>query len=264
MSERITERIAALLAKAEGTDNEHEASAYMSKVQELLTSHQIELETVRQAALNLNRPAAVPTTRRILIGAPGTRGLKTYVQLFLVVARNNNLKVDIAHNSSAVIPYGFEADIDLTEALYNSLVVQMVAASEAYLNTGAYRLETVPTADGWGSKPVNKTTARIAFQDAFARQVGVRLRAARLTAVTAATAPFQTHNGTTGGAELVLVRREMAVADHYARNSTAGRRHWGGSRPTHVSGANDAGRQAGARARLGSEKAIGGHRAQLN
>lgn len=45
----IKAKIAALLAKAEGTDNEFEAATFMAKVNELLEKHQIEMHEVRQA-----------------------------------------------------------------------------------------------------------------------------------------------------------------------------------------------------------------------
>lgn len=47
--ESIKSKIAALLAKAEGTDNVHEQDAFMAKVNELLERHQIEMHEIRKA-----------------------------------------------------------------------------------------------------------------------------------------------------------------------------------------------------------------------
>lgn len=47
--ESIKSKIAALLAKAEGTDNEFEAATFMAKVNELLEKHQIEMHEIRAA-----------------------------------------------------------------------------------------------------------------------------------------------------------------------------------------------------------------------
>lgn len=41
MSEKIKAKIAALFAKAEGTDNEHEAETFMAKAQEMLQKHNL-------------------------------------------------------------------------------------------------------------------------------------------------------------------------------------------------------------------------------
>lgn len=46
--ESIKDKIAALLAKAEGTDNKFEADTFMAKVNELLEKHQIEMHEIRK------------------------------------------------------------------------------------------------------------------------------------------------------------------------------------------------------------------------
>ncbi len=60
-----------------------------------------------------------------------------------MIAAANDVKCDVASNSTFVYAYGFAEDIDATHALYASLVVQMVKASDAYVATGAHR----PTPD---------------------------------------------------------------------------------------------------------------------
>lgn len=47
MTDKIKDKIAALLAKAEGTDNEFEQETFMAKVNELLEKHQIEMHEIR-------------------------------------------------------------------------------------------------------------------------------------------------------------------------------------------------------------------------
>lgn len=46
-TESIKDKIAALLAKAEGTDNKFEADMFMAKVNEMLEKHQIEMHEIR-------------------------------------------------------------------------------------------------------------------------------------------------------------------------------------------------------------------------
>lgn len=55
-NDKIKAKIAALLAKAEGTDNPFEAESFMAKVNELLEEHQIEMHEVRSTTGQVNDP----------------------------------------------------------------------------------------------------------------------------------------------------------------------------------------------------------------
>ncbi len=134
--DKMLARIAALLRQAENTDNAHEAEAFMAAAQRLATTTSIDLAVARAHAAT-RTPAQVPMQRTITIGEAGTKGLRTYVQLFVVIAAANDVKCDVASNSTFVYAYGFAEDIDATHALYASLVVQMVKASDGYIATGA-------------------------------------------------------------------------------------------------------------------------------
>ncbi len=133
--DKMLARIAALLRQAEGTDNPHEADAFMSAAQRLATAASIDLAVARSHAAERS-PAQAPTQRTITIGAAGTRGLRTYVQLFVLIAAANDVRCDVASNSTFLYAYGFAEDIDASHALYASLVVQMVRASDAYPGFG--------------------------------------------------------------------------------------------------------------------------------
>ena len=163
--DKMLARIAALLRQAEGTDNPHEADAFMAAAQRLATATSIDLAVARSHAAT-RTPAQTPVQRTITIGDAGTRGLRTYVQLFVVIASANDVKCDVASNSTFVYAYGFAEDIDASHALYASLVMQMVKASEAYIGSGAHR-------------PTPTITARLNFQLAFGARVGQRLSEAR-------------------------------------------------------------------------------------
>src|SRR6478752_647585 len=137
-NDKMLARIAALLRQAEGTDNVHEAEAFMTAAQRLATATSIDLAVAR--AHSAQRTAAqAPVQRTITIGEPGTRGLRTYVQLFVVIAMANDVKCDVASNSTYVYAYGFGEDIDASHALYAGLLVQMVRASDTYIASGAHR-----------------------------------------------------------------------------------------------------------------------------
>ncbi|HEY5880961.1 MAG TPA: DUF2786 domain-containing protein, partial [Nakamurella sp.] len=98
MSDKDLSRIAALLRKAEGTDNEHEADAYLQAAQRLATLASVDLALARSHTQRQER-RPVPAQRAIVIGESGKRGLRTYVELFLAIGRANNLTCDIARDS---------------------------------------------------------------------------------------------------------------------------------------------------------------------
>lgn len=276
MSDKYLTKIAGLLRKAETTDNQHEADAYLQAAQRLATLSSVDLAVAR-AHSTAREKRAVPTQRSITIGEPGKRGLRTFVQLFLEIGRANNLTCDITRDSSRVYAYGFDTDIDAAQALYSSMVVQMVRFSDEYIKSKRYAQEMVGRwvrvdGDGvrpgrrapsheWQERPVHATTARVNFQQAFAARIGTRLKEAaeqaRRQAVDAAV------SGATG-VEIVLRAREVELLDHYKANSTA-RGHWRGT--SAGSGyselASQAGDRAGRTARLGGERAIGGGRPAL-
>ena len=274
MSDKTLARIGALLRKAEATDNEHEADAFLKAAQRLATLAAVDLAVAR-AHTDTKERRTVPTQRTIEIGDAGKRGLRTYVHLLVAIAHANNVTCDVASNSTKVYAYGFESDIDTTEALYASLVIQMVRACDAYLATPEHRSERVHQVEMQGYRPrmverkVHGTTARINFQQAFAARIGKRLAEAKAQAQQEAIARETPGDGpgaaaTTprhGGVELVLRAKEVELADHYRANTSA-RGSWNGYRATagYSEASRKAGDRAGRTARLGGEKALGGSR----
>ena len=239
-------RIAALLRQAEGTDNPHEAEAFMAAAQRLATATAIDLAVAR-AHFATRTAAQVPTQRTITIGEPGSRGLRTYVQLFAGIAAANDVRCDVASNSTFVYAYGFAEDIDASHALYASLVVQMVRACDAYLATGEHR-------------PTPTITARLNFQLAFGSRIAKRLGEARDDARREAT---QTRSAAPGTA-IALRNKEIELRDHYRAQSQA-RGTWRASSSSagYSSAARRAGDRAGRTARLGASPELPGARTRL-
>lgn len=244
--DKMLARIAALLRQAEGTDNVHEAEAFMAAAQRLATATAIDLAVAR-AHTAARTAAQVPTQRTITIGDPGSRGLRTYVQLFAGIAAANDVRCDVASNSTFVYAYGFAEDIDASHALYASLVVQMVRACDAYLATGEHR-------------PTPTITARLNFQLAFGSRIARRLSEARDDARREATSA----RGAAPGTAVALRNKEIELRDHYRTQSQA-RGTWRATSASagYSSSARRAGDRAGRTARLGAAPELPGARARL-
>jgi hypothetical protein len=245
--DKMLARIAALLRQAEGTDNTHEADAFMAAAQRLATATSIDLAVARSHS-DRRTKAQMPVQRTITIGNAGTRGLRTYVQLFVMIAQANDVKCDVASNSTFVYAYGFAEDIDASHALYASLVMQMVKASESYLASGAHR-------------PTPTITARINFQLAFGSRVGQRLLQAREQAQQEATRGRDSRPGTA----IALRDKDIELKNFY-REASPARGTWRATSATagYSSSARRAGDRAGRKARLSSSDELAGARSALD
>ncbi len=238
--DRLVDKVGKLLAQAEGTDNEHEAAAFVERAQQLATEHAVDLELARsrQAA---RRGAAEPLVQeRVDVGARGKRGNRHRVLLYSEVARANDVLVNVAHDSTYVLGFGHRADLDVVERLWASLAVQMTAAAQRRLDAGEHRSAGVP-AQTW----------RLSFFDGWVEAVGERLAAARQRVVEQA----PERQGEPGTA-LVLRAKAERVQEFYAATSEA-RGSWRGPRSGRTAVDNRAvarGRADGARADLGQPR----------
>jgi hypothetical protein len=188
-----------------------------ARAQTLSTRHSIDLALARQHTAKAEA-REVPEERTVVIGQSRTKGLARLVRLFVNIADINDVKCLISADSTVVYAYGFPSDIEVVEALYASLSVQMVHAATQYIRSGAHKSETVmvpghykrveSTYDDMRSyerwtpargyhyvkdvwidpveKPISGHTARQNFYIGFVNRITTRLRTARLDAVNAA------------------------------------------------------------------------------
>jgi len=245
--DKMLARIAALLRQAENTENAHEAEAFMAAAQRLATTTSIDLAVARAHAAT-RTAAQTPVQRTVTIGTAGSRGLRTYVQLFVAIAIANDVKCDVASNSTFVYAYGFAEDIDTTHALYASLVVQMVKASDSYIATGEHR-------------PTPTITARLNFHLAFGARIGQRLSEARDEATRQATQGADQRPGTA-----VALRNKDIELKSFYRQASQARGTWRATSASagYSSAARRAGDRAGKRARLGPSTEFAGSRGALD
>lgn len=292
MATSITEKIAKVLNQAENAGTEAEAATFLAKAQELSTLYSIDLAKVRH--LTTAKERTTPVTRTITLGVKGTRGLSTLVTLASGIASANDVRINIAHNSTYVLAFGFEEDIDVVESLLASLTVQMAAAAAEYRKTDDWKQDTAWQAakyvkryehDGYcqrpgggycqrncdysfdyvpgRERPVSWLSARLSFQEAFARRIDLRLATAKTEAEEAAEraeiAEALDGEPKSASAALVLVEKRDAVDEHYRKTSTARGSYRGGYGKA-GGRAYTAGRAAGGSARIGSQASFGGAR----
>ena len=251
------DRIAALLAKAERTDNAAEAEAYLAKAQALATAASIDLALARSRT-GQREQRLRPESRTVTIGEKGRRANRHLISLFIAVAHANDTKVDIAANSTYVIAYGMPADLDVVALMFGSLAVQMTTAAQRWLELGAWRGETYVANDRRtrrrSTRPHTAQTARVAFTRAYVVRIGERLGQAREQTVAAAVAAPEG-----AGTALVLADKGAAVGAFHRSQSTA-RGTWGGysgGMRADRGSSQAAGRRAASLARLGEQPSIG-------
>ena len=260
------ERISALLIKAERTDNEHEAAAYLMKAQSLATMASIDLAAARAQKLATEVPQD-PITRTVTIGEKGKRANTHLVSLFVVVAHNNFTMVDVAANSTDVVAFGMPQDLDATHTLFASLSVQMATSAHNYLEAGTWKSESYRSRSrSTGllvTKPFTKQTARAAFYRAYVDTIDDRLQKARAEAIKQH--DENPRNRSSGSSAAIVLRNTEKEVKAFHRRTSDARGRWGGYRGAadgRSGSAAGAGRTAAERARLkASPQLPGGPRA---
>lgn len=123
-NEKMVDKIQKLLAKAEGTTNEHEAATFMAAAQRLMLEHAIEEGMLAKAD-----PARKtrPIVRTMEFGKNQT-GIKALRYLLAGVAENNRCKVWMEPGRKFMGIAGFEEDVEFVLMLTGSIRVQMATA----------------------------------------------------------------------------------------------------------------------------------------
>ncbi len=186
---RLLDRVRALLAKAENTPYEAEAETFTAAAQKLMARHSIDQAMLAAAGGQRDRDA--PSARRVGIERPYEA---PKVLLFDVVASANRCRTVWSKSFGFVTVVGFDDDIEATETIFTSLLVQSTRAMA-----------------GHGSRSTragqSRTTAfRKSFLTAFAHRIGERLREVTQEETAAATREQEQTTRDTGTTSTALVQ----------------------------------------------------------
>ncbi|MEU7105479.1 DUF2786 domain-containing protein [Streptomyces sp. NPDC046215] len=184
---RMLARIRALLAKAESTEFAEEAEALSAKAQELMARHSMDEALL---AAHAEGPVDGPATCRIGVEGPYE---SAKALLLDAVADANHCRAVWSGDFDFSTVVGFEADLELVELMYTSLLVQATAAMRRAGDDHHARGRARRTRD-----------FRQSFLIAYAARIRDRLTEAAETAVADA-----------GRAEVlpVLAARDVAVGE---------------------------------------------------
>jgi Protein of unknown function (DUF2786) len=220
--------IRALLAKAEATTFEAEREAFAAKAQDLMTRYSIDAALLDER--HGDQLGAGVRKRRFHLDNPYAT---EKCHLLNTVARLNNVKIVYEDRFATATAIGFPTDIELTDLLFTSLLVQ-----------AAQGLHDLVAAAGKGR------TSSPAFRRAYWIAYGVRIGERLTEAQAQATQEAEAVHG--GALVLVMKEREEAVSSVTAdlfKNTTKMK-----SRRLDADGW-DAGRSAAGNANLGTPKA---------
>ncbi len=117
--------IRALLAKAEATEFEAEAESFTAKAQALMTRHSIDAAMLAAHAAGAGTHAGI-TSRRVHIDNPYADEKALFLSM---LARVNGAKCVSSSGAGFTTVMGYPVDVQLTEVLFTSLLVQATHAS---------------------------------------------------------------------------------------------------------------------------------------
>ncbi|MEN9923753.1 MAG: hypothetical protein RIS09_1267 [Actinomycetota bacterium] len=247
---------------AERTDNEHEADAFLKKAQALATHASVDLALARMHTKDKEQ-RSMPISKTFTIGELRKRANKHLIDLFIGIAHANDLKIDVAHNSTYVIVYGMPSDIDVSEVLFNSLATQMFAFAQEWIHSGNWRddyYEIIEVDYRGKRRRVQKNhtakTAKSAFYVAFTKRISERVSDVREEVLRERTAT-ESKDALVSTA-VVLRDKAREVQDYYKKQSSASGswRGYSGISASPRSASAQAGAKAANKAQIGQSTSL--------
>lgn len=136
MADRMLDKVSKLLAKAENAGTPEEADAFMAKAMELAATNSIDLAVARLHQAQKQK-VQEPEQRTLECNPHNRRhNRKHFIELAMAIADVNDVKYLIGGGDRALLMMGFPSDMDVVEALYTHLSIQMVMECDAALKKG--------------------------------------------------------------------------------------------------------------------------------
>lgn len=257
----IMAHVSKIYAQAEAPGRTvEEKQAFLERAQTLATRHQIDLAILRkkQADANGDADRERPTTGALfsLMALPNVTYRNLAVELGSRIGRAHGAQCTIRGKSQYLTFYGFPEDIALTELMLTRVTPMMFDAADEYIQSPERK------ASGVAAK-----SARIAFCQSFATEVGRRLSEAVRQTTEAAVAEDEQRqivddpNDVTASSTALAIRsKELEVADYIAHEfrRIGVRGSWKGSRSSDWGrGSYEAGKSAAKNANLFGRRGIG-------
>lgn len=232
--ESTNDKIAKLLAKAERTDNAHEAEAYSKMAERLMLKWGIEEAVIRSRMDDGAKPEKVVTKGIVF----PKLFIKARMSVAVAVIKGmGSMKCYVSGTTLMIM--GFESDVDRALTLIPSVLIQADNAQSSWWHTYDIKHEM---------KESERFRARRQFLFSFAYTVQERLKAMRVEEVTAA-GP---------GTDIVLYDRSKLVDEQFNKMTLRKGRNVKGSNHGAAEG-----RSAGQRASLDGKGLGGGARGSL-
>lgn len=134
---KTLDRIAKVLNQAENASTPEEAATFMAKAQTLASLASIDLAVARAHTADKERREEVEKNRRVTVNPYNRKyNRDQFKDLYLVISAANDVRNTISEY--VVFSTGFPSDIDVVEALFGRLSVQMVADCDAAMKAHAH------------------------------------------------------------------------------------------------------------------------------
>jgi hypothetical protein len=154
---KMLDKVSKLLAKAENAGTPEEAEAFMAKVQEMATTNGIDLAVARMHQAKKER-VQEPEERTLRVNPNNRRhNRKHFIELAGAICEVNDVEYLISGTERALHMVGFPSDMDVVEALYTHLSIQMVIECDEALKKGENKevrrvLVTQPEEISWDDR----------------------------------------------------------------------------------------------------------------